>query len=85
VLNYLEEEYWEAFPKARAAEFARFERLVRRGLPHVGTMVTVERGANVPDEYTAALRAQQLYDVERSVAYARQVLGMGKAAGRSDP
>lgn len=78
VLNYLEEEYWEAFPMARAAEFARFERLVRQGLPYMGTMVTINRNANVPAEYTAALQAQQLYDVERSVAYARETLGMGK-------
>jgi sugar phosphate isomerase/epimerase len=30
ILNYLEDEYWAAYPQARASEFARFERLVRR-------------------------------------------------------
>ena len=78
VLHYLEDSYWEAFPEARASEFARFERLVRRGLPYVGTMVTFDRGASVPADYLAALKAQQLYDVERSVAYARDVLGLGQ-------
>lgn len=77
VLPYLEPGYWDAFPHARAAEFARFERLARQGQPYAGAMVSVERGAAVPDEYGAALRAQQLYDVERSVAYCRDVLGLG--------
>jgi sugar phosphate isomerase/epimerase len=80
VLNYLEDAYWAAYPKARAWEFARFERLVRRGRPFSGTMVTVEGGTDVPPEYAEALRAQQLYDVERSVAYACSVLGMGRGA-----
>ena len=78
VLNYLEAEYWQAFPEGRAAEFARFERLVRRGLPYMGTMVTVTRDEEVPEEYAAALVAQQRYDVERSVRYCQDVLGMGE-------
>lgn len=75
---YLDPAFWTSFPEARAAEFARFERLVRRGQPYTGTMVTVERGDLVPDAYGEALRAQQLYDVERSIAYARDGLGMGE-------
>ena len=78
VLNYLEPEYWAAFPQGRAAEFARFERLVRRGLPFMGTMVTVARGETTPEEYAAALVAQQRYDVERSVRFCQDVLGMGE-------
>jgi sugar phosphate isomerase/epimerase len=77
VLSTMEDDYWNAFPDARASEFACFERLVRRGLPYQGTMVVVERGADVPEVYADALAAQQRYDVERSVAYARDVLGMG--------
>lgn len=77
VLPYLEDAYWEAFPQARAPEFARFVRLARRGEPYAGTMVAVARGAEAPDAYRAALQAQQLYDVERSVAYCRDVLGIG--------
>ena len=78
VLNYLEPAYWEAYPNGRAAEFARFERLVRRGLPYMGTMVSVARDKDTPEEYAAALVAQQRYDVERSVRYCQDVLGMGK-------
>ncbi len=77
LLNTMEDAYWEAFPNARAAEFARFERLVRCGLPYQGTMVVVEGGKDVPEAYEAALVVQQRYDVERSIAYARDELGMG--------
>jgi sugar phosphate isomerase/epimerase len=78
VLNYLEDAYWAVYPEARAAEFARFERLVRRGQPFMGTMVTVARGDDVPPEYHAAQVAQQRYDLERSVRYCREVLGIGE-------
>jgi 3-oxoisoapionate decarboxylase len=75
VLPYLEPDYWRAFPDTPAWEFARFERLVRQGLPFSGTMVAVAPGTEVPPEYQEALRVQQLYDVERSIAWAREVLG----------
>ena len=74
VLNYLDDAYWRAFPKSRAAEFARFERLVRQGTPFVGDMVVVSRGEKGPPEYEKALIAQQRYDLERSVKYCREVL-----------
>jgi sugar phosphate isomerase/epimerase len=78
VLNYMEDAYWAVYPEARASEFARFERLVRQGLPFMGTMVAVGRGEEVPSEYGPALVAQQRFDLERSVRYCREVLGMGK-------
>ena len=77
VLPYLEPEFWTAFPKARAAEFARFVALAKRGHPFEGFMV-VEDGATaqVP-EYQAALREQQRVDLERSLEYAKKSLGVG--------
>jgi hypothetical protein len=78
VLNYLEDAYWAAYPEARAAEFARFERLVRQGRPFTGTMVTVAPGDDVPPEYRAAQAAQQRYDLERSVRYCREILGINR-------
>jgi sugar phosphate isomerase/epimerase len=78
LLNYLEDEYWDAYPKARAGEFARFERLVRQGKPYLGTAVTVARAAEVPEEYRAAQVAQQRYDLERSVNYCREKLRIGE-------
>ena len=77
VLNYLEEDFWSAFPNAKASEFARFERLVRNGIPFMGHMVIVGRDGEIPPEYQAALIVQQRIDLERSVKYCREVLGIG--------
>jgi sugar phosphate isomerase/epimerase len=77
VLNYLEADYWSAFPEARASEFARFERLVRNGLPLMASMVMVGSDLEAPPEYEAALVAQERVDLERSVRYCREVLGIG--------
>ena len=76
VLPYLEADFWDAFPNVKAAEFARFERLARNGLPFMGTMVMVGRGEEIPPEYGEAQKAQQRFDLERSVRYCREVLGV---------
>jgi sugar phosphate isomerase/epimerase len=79
VLHYMEPDYWEAFPDARASELVRFERLVRAGEPFSGTMVTfAEEG--VPEAYQEAKVVQQRYDLERSIAYCRETLGIGERA-----
>jgi sugar phosphate isomerase/epimerase len=77
VLPYLEPDFWKAFPKANASEFARFVALAKAGRPFSGFMV-VEDGATaqVP-EFAAALREQQRVDLERSFEYAKKVLGVG--------
>ena len=78
VLNYMEDEFWSIFPEARAAEFARFERLVRRGTAFTGDMFTAGWDYDqLPDEYRAALIVQQRLDLERSAQYCREVLGVG--------
>lgn len=78
ILNYLEDEYWDEFPDMPAWEFARFERLVRKGQPYMGTMVTIAGGDEVPPEYRAARIVQERYDLERSVRYCKEVLGIGE-------
>lgn len=77
VLPYLEPEFWKAFPKAKASEFARFVSLAKNGHPFTGFMV-VEDGAKEPlPEFKAALREQQRVDLERSLEYAKKSLGVG--------
>ncbi len=78
VCNFLEPEFWRAYPDTPASEFAQFLKLVRQGSPFMGAMMIVERGADVPPEYAAALVAQQRYDLERSAKYCREKLGMGE-------
>jgi 3-oxoisoapionate decarboxylase len=79
LLPYLERDFWKGFPKARAAEFARFVELVKRGRPFAGTMVVTDAPGNKPPEYQAALKGQQKFDLERSLAYCQKVLGVGPA------
>ena len=79
ILNYLEPEYWEAFPDTPSWEFARFEQLVRHGTPYVDPMVAPARGP-IPPEYEAALAVQDRIDLERSVRWVREELGLGERA-----
>ncbi|MDZ4801155.1 MAG: TIM barrel protein [Bryobacteraceae bacterium] len=77
VLPYLEPDFWKAFPKASAAEFARFVSMVKNGHPLMQSMVVKDPpGVDAP-EYEAALRVQQRRDLERGFEYAKKVLGVG--------
>jgi sugar phosphate isomerase/epimerase len=77
VLPYLEEDFWKAFPKANAAEFARFVALAKNGRPFTGYMVVEDGATDPPPEFKAALREQQRFDLERSLEYAKKSLGAG--------
>ena len=58
VLPYLEADFWKAFPKARAAEFARFVEIARTGHPFMGLMVIEDGGGKAtPEERSRAARA----------------------------
>ncbi|MGC8759455.1 MAG: sugar phosphate isomerase/epimerase family protein [Bryobacteraceae bacterium] len=72
VVPFFEPEFWKAFPKARAAEFARFVALVKRGSPLMKPMVIEDVPGMDVAEYRAALKRQQWLDLERSLEYARQ-------------
>jgi len=76
ILPYLEPDFWKAFPKLPASDFARFLALAKRGRPYSGPMVIAGTGRQ-PPEYEAALTLQQLLDLERSLEYAKKTLGVG--------
>ena len=79
VINYLESEFWDSYPDAPAAEFARFLELVEKGAPFAGPGLTVGwevETEDLPPEYLAALAVQQRLDLERSVRYCREVLSI---------
>jgi len=83
IVPYLEADFWKAFPKARASEFARFVALVKRGSPLMKPMIIADSGgAAQPEEFRAALKRQQMADLENSLNFARSQLGAGRA-GRS--
>ncbi|HXF27969.1 MAG TPA: TIM barrel protein [Bryobacteraceae bacterium] len=77
VLPYFEDEFWKVFPDARSSEFARFVKLARDGHSYGGFMVIEDGDKNAPEEYHAALKAQQKRDLERSLDYAKNGLGIG--------
>jgi 3-oxoisoapionate decarboxylase len=80
VLDYLEDDsnYWRMYPETPAREFARFEKLVRYGEPYIRASLTVA-GRDLPAEYQAALAVQQRIDLERSLAWCKQELGVGES------
>jgi hypothetical protein len=72
-LDYWAPEFWSQFPRARAREFARFVALARRGRPH-----QLPPGRPTGDASPDLERAQQKFDLEESLKYCRQVLGLGR-------
>jgi len=77
VVPYLDPDFWKLFPKANAAEFARFVALARQGHPFGGFMVIEDGAKNPPQEFRDALREQQRVDLERSLSYAKHGLDVG--------
>jgi sugar phosphate isomerase/epimerase len=71
IVPYLEESFWKGFPKARAHEFARFLALVKRGSPLMKPMIIADAPGMQAPEFQAALKKQQMLDLERSIEFAR--------------
>jgi sugar phosphate isomerase/epimerase len=70
-LPYLKADFWKAFPKAKAADFARFLALAKKGKP---------RDAWSPPAGVDRKQAEQAYqkeDLERSIMYCKEKLGLG--------
>lgn len=64
-LPFLDEEFWEAWPRVDGSSLARFIRLMRRKAP---TTPTVAKPNDAAD---------QRRELERSLAYCRRALGLG--------
>jgi hypothetical protein len=67
---FLKPEFWQAFPKARASDLARFLRFARPGKPL--------QPYRAPD--ASAEQSYQKGELERSLRYCREVLGLGLQA-----
>lgn len=79
VLPVYDRDFWKMYPRARAADFARFLALARRGQPYDRNMVIEDLpGRPTPPQFLAAIQYQQREHMERSIAYARQTLGLGQ-------
>ena len=78
VLPYLEAAFWQSYPKARAADLARFLALAKSGSPYEGHVVIEDlQGRPIPEHFLAAIQFQQREHMERSVAYAKKTLDLG--------
>jgi len=77
VLNYLEAAYWTTYADQPAGEFAQFLALVENGEPYTNPAVTANWGAITP-ELEAAMAAQQRSNMEKSVTFCKEQLGLGE-------
>ncbi len=77
MMNYLEPDFWKAFPKASAAEFARFVALAKNGHPFMGAMVVEDVAGAKLGVMDEALKEQQRVDLVRSFEYCRKKLNIG--------
>jgi sugar phosphate isomerase/epimerase len=77
VMPYFEADFWKAYSKMPATEFARFVALARSGHPFMGAMVIEDVPGKRPPVMDEALKEQQRVDLERSFEYARKTLNVG--------
>jgi sugar phosphate isomerase/epimerase len=78
VIPYLDPGFWKLFPEMRAHDLARFLALAKKGQPYEGHVVIEDlQGRPIPEPFLNAVQFQQKDHMERSVKYAREVLGLG--------
>ena len=75
VLDYLSPSYWDAYPDSLASEFARFLQHVQAGRSYTQPVLTANWGALTP-VLTAALAQEQCLQLEKSVRYCREGIGI---------
>lgn len=82
VINFLEPEFWEDLPQARASDLARFVKLVKEGEPFMGPMLTTQSalrgGGDHIVGYLDAVKLQNRLHLESSVKYCQDILGIGE-------
>jgi hypothetical protein len=79
VIPYLEPDFWKSYPKARAADLARFLALAKRGVPYDKPVVNEDLlGRRLPAHLIPAIQQQQLDHMKRSLEYAKKSLDLGR-------
>jgi len=77
LLRIYETDFMQNWRDMRASDLARFVALARQGHPYEGLMVIEDVPGKAPPPIAAALQYQQRDHMERGIAYARGVLGLG--------
>ena len=81
VIPYLEQDFWKSYPKARAADLARFLAMAKKGVPYARPIVNEDlQGRKWPDYLLPAIQHQQMDHMLRSLRYAKETLGLGVRA-----
>jgi len=79
ILPIYETGFWKDYPRTRAADLARFLKLAREGRPYEGHVVIEDlQNQPVPPHFAEAVKFQQREHMERSIAYAKKTLGLGR-------
>jgi len=71
-LPYLEEGYWKVWPNARGWDLARMVAIAKTGKPRDGWSAPAGRDRNQAEQ------EYQKSEVERSIAYCKKTLGLGR-------
>jgi hypothetical protein len=77
ILPVWDTEFMKKYADARAADFARFLALARKGGPYERHMVIEDVPGKAVEPLTAALTYQQREHMERGVEYCKKVLDLG--------
>jgi len=78
IIPIYDQAFWSAYPRAKAADLARFLKLAKSGSPYEGHVVIEDiPGRQAPAAFADAIKFQQKEHMERSIAYARKTLGLG--------
>ncbi|MBY0504130.1 MAG: sugar phosphate isomerase/epimerase [Bryobacteraceae bacterium] len=71
--------FWKDYQRTRAQDLARFLKLAREGRPYEGHVVIEDlQNQPVPPHFAEAVKYQQREHMERSIAYGKQKLGLGR-------
>lgn len=78
ILPLYQQDYWKMYPRARAADLARFLALAKSGHPYENHMVIEDLpGRQAPPAFAEAIKFQQKEHLERSVEYGKKSLDLG--------
>jgi sugar phosphate isomerase/epimerase len=70
-IPYLKSDFWTAWPKAKASDFARFVALAKKGKPRDAYKAPADKDRKLAEQ------EYQKGEIERSIRYCRETLGLG--------
>jgi sugar phosphate isomerase/epimerase len=79
ILPIYETGFWKDYQRTRASDLARFLKLARDGRPYEGHVVIEDlQNRAVPAQFVDAVKYQQREHMERSIAYGKEKLNLGR-------